>query len=525
MSRDSTRGHRAVRGRSTIAAMAIGIVLAIVAAACGGGTGSSGGGGGKTIRYGYDATAQFTNTFDVSQSKGDCDMVPYFQIYDSLMHWDGVKFTPGLALGYTFGKRTITLKLRPNITFQDGEKFDSTAVKEGLDQNHKNSMLDSLDHIASIDTPDPLTLVIHTKDDKLTYVSGAFGNREGMIMAPNSYKTAGTHPIGAGPFKFVSWSPGGSIVLKRWPGYWNKDSYKFDSLDFVPVGTGSPAITALETNTADIARIETDGISPVEKNKALGLASQITSAYLQMQFRLGKPGAPNFFNNVKVRQAVSYAIDKTKINERVQGGQGEVASQPFLKSSPAWQQSLSNLYPYDAAKARELLKEAGYPNGFSFDMVIPGEVDSMQTQGALVQDMLKNVGINAKIVKVLGSDIATQYYISGTGDAFVAAILGSKNLDGQIHDSYAEFQFVPTYNHAERQDITDLSDQVEALNGNPKEIPLVKQMSDIVMKNALEIPIAFMPQAAGYQKATIGGIVKAQTNVCDPPDLSQVTVK
>jgi peptide/nickel transport system substrate-binding protein len=501
-------------------------LLAIVAAACGGNDSSTNGTGSqKILRYGYDLSAQFTNTFDVVASNGDCDAIPYSLIYDSLMHWDGTQFTPGLATKMVTSGKTLTLTLRPGLTFQDGEKLDATAVKEGLLQNKKNTKLNSLAPIQTIDTPNPTTVVVNYADTTVGVMAQSMSSRDGMIMAPNSYKTAGKSPVGAGPFKFVSFTPGGSIVLKRWNGYWNKNEYKFDGVTFVQTGTGSPAITALQTGTINLGRLETDGIKPASADPSLQVVTKLSTAYLQLQFRESKT-KDKPFDNVKVRQAVNYAIDRNKVNLEVQDGKGLVTDQAYAPGSPGYVASLKDAYPYDPAKAKQLLKDAGFPNGFSFNMAIPGGgIQAMETQAALVQDMLKQVGITAKIVKILGQDISTSYYIQGNGDAFLAARLGSKSPQAPMYDQYGAFQFVAVWNNAENPQITDLVKQSEAATTPAAATQFMEQANTMAINDALEAPIAFQPEALAYTKSKVGGTLVAQTDICDPADLSQLIVK
>lgn len=513
-----------VPARRAIAGTALCCAVLLTLSACGGGGGSEDASG-STVKYGYDLSAQFTNTFNVAKSTGDCDQVPFFMIYDSLMHWDGTKFSPGLAEKIETDATTATITLRDGVTFQDGQPFDAEAVKAGLLENKKNTQLDSLHKITSIDTPDAKTVVVHYKDDTIVDFVGAMSGRDGMIMAPGSYATADKKPVGAGPFRFASFTAGDSIVLEKNPDYWDKGAYDFDGITFEATGTGKDALTAVQAGGIDIARLESDLIDDAQRDGQLGVATRLSPAYLELQFRQSKAGNTPF-DNVKVRQAMAMAIDKDKINASIQAGAGQVASQAFLEDSPAYDKSLKDRYPYDPVAARKLLTEAGYPNGFSFTMAIPGGgIQSMETQGALVQDMLKQIGITANITKILGSDIATNYYIKGGGDAFLAARLGSKSLTGSIDDLFSKYKFVSTWNNSGRQDITDLMTKAKTAPTPAERVRYVQEANRIVVDNALEIPIAFQPQGLAYTKAKIGGKVLAQTDICDPPDLSGLKVK
>ncbi len=522
-----------VRRRHAVIVVAL---IAIVSACSGSGNGTSGGGsaGGTPnpngiIRYGYDLSAQFTNTFDPLKSNGDCDAIPVQLIYDTLLYRDSNNVIhPELALSVTqdpSNDRLITIKLRPNVKFSDGEPFNSAAVKASLIRNAKNSQLTSLAPVTSIDTPDDLTLLVHYKDDTGVEFVNAMAGRDGWIVAPNAFAEAGAHPVGAGPFMLKSYSPGGSIDLIANPTYWNKGAYKFAGIDFVQVGVGPPSLTALRSNAIDMVNVDADGYTQLHGGSVYDVASQVTTAYLQFQFRLVKPFDLSPQGKL-VRQAVEYALDRSTINKVVESGVGQPATQEFPIGNPAYDAALANLYPFDPAKAKQLLAQAGYPNGLTVTVAIPGGgIAEMERMGTIVQNELAAVGIKMNITRILGSDIATQYYIANNGVAFLAARLGSTYPPDQIYSAYGKGQFVAIFNKAELPNITDLMTQAFKLGVSSQAMDLAKQADDYVMQNALEAPIAFRPEFMAYNKTTLGGTVNAQTDICSPANLLTTFVK
>lgn len=507
---------------------AICATLLLAAAACtGAGSGTSG--AGRYLRYGYDLNAQFTNTFDNSKSKGDCDQIPMSFVYDSLLRYDPAtgQPIPGLADQWQLQGRTLTMHIRPGVRFTDGTPVDAQAVRAALNQNNKNDQLTSLDIISSIDVLDPQTIRINIKDNTGSQLLTAFTGRDGYIMSPKSFATASRHPVGSGPFMFESFTPDKEIRLKKNPSYWEKGTYNFPGIQFTQVGTGPPAVTALKAGSVDLIRMESDGYQTLKNDKRYHVVVQPTTAYLELQFRemfnATKQKTP--FANLDVRKAVNYAIDRNKINDLVQSGLGEVASQALPKNSPGYNPDVANAYPYDPARARQLLAQAGYPNGFTFTMAIPGPgIKNMADQGTLIQDMLKAVGITARIKTVLGQDVATQYYIQGGGDAFAAARLASKAIAGVYYDLYGRYQFVAIWEGQQRDDITQLSQEAFASPPDRK-AELVREMAKIASDNALDVPIAFFPQLMAYDTSRVGGVVRGQTDICDPPNLAGLVMK
>jgi len=504
--------------------------LLLLAAACSGADSSS---AGDKVRYGYDLTAQFTNTFDVAASTGDCDGIPMSFIYDNLLRLDEEtrELLPGIATKWEVtgdDEKQITFTLRDDVTFTDGEKLDAEAVKQALTRNSKNDQLTTLLYIETMDVLSPTQLRLNMNNDQALPLLYALANsRDGMLMSPKTVETAATKPVGSGPFTLESFEPGRGITLTKNPDYWDAPKFDFPGIEFVLAKTGPPAVTRFRAGDLDIVRFEAESLSTLEDDPDATVVAQPSEAYLQFQFRLAfKDGRESPFADVNVRKAVRHAINAEEINEIVQRGKGEVATQALPKGSAGYDATLADDYPYDPELAKDLLRQAGYPNGFEFTMAIPGPgIKNMQSQGELIQDQLSKVGIKANIKPILGQDIATQYYIAGGGDAFAAAHLASTFYPGSLFSQWGKFEFVAIWNGAERTDIDDLTLRAQAATDPAETAALTKQAAKIVSDEALDVPIAFMPQFLAYNKARVGGKVGGQSNICVPPDLSELKMK
>jgi peptide/nickel transport system substrate-binding protein len=504
------------------------VVGAVVAGACSAGGSSDGGGGasGGVLRYGYDMSAQFTNTYDIQKSKGDCDAIVLAPIYDTLVHKKpGNVLEPGLLEKWSVvDPSTLELTLRDGLVFSDGTRFDSDALQKGLEHNAKNDQLSDLRKVAGYEQVDDRTLRLTMKKPIAIQMPATLSNRDGMIMKPGS---TSEDPIGAGAFVLTSSQPGTKISVRKNDKYWDKDAYTgLAGIDFTQTGTGPPAVAALLAGDLDLVRMEADSYADLKDKSGYKVVVQPTGAYLQFEFRQSYKNKPTPFANLKVRQAISYAIDRKKINDVVQDGLGEVASQPFAKDSQAYDPEIANLYPYDPAKAKQLLAEAGYPDGFEFTMAIPGgNISNMERQSTLLQQMLSAVGIKAKVNRILGSDIATQYYILGKGDAFAAAELDTTFPTGKLQNNYGVGEFVAIWNGTQDPAMTKLMTDAQATTDINDTYDKVRQGVTTAMQNALDVPIAFMPQLMAYDTSRVSGTVGGQTNICDPPNLTKTVVK
>jgi peptide/nickel transport system substrate-binding protein len=507
-----------LRSRKKIAWAVLITVSAVTLAACSGaGTSAPSG----VLRVGYDFASDFTNTFDPAKSSGNCDDIITSPIYDTLIHISaGGQLEPGLLTSWSLHGDTMIFHIRPGVTFSNGEPFNASAVKLGLLHNKTNSTLTDLAFINSIDVINPLTVKINYANTSGIELLYGITGREGEIPAPDDLTKANMDPIGAGPFKFVSYSPGSELVLKANPTYWDKSAYHLSGVDYIQVTVGPTSVAAVEAGSIDMSEFLADSYASVKSDSSLGIAVSQSTAYLEFQFRFTKP-----FDNLLVRKALEYALNRSQINQVVNDGQGEVANQPLPSNSSGYNPSVANLYPYDPTKAKQLLAQAGYAagDGPAIDMVIPSGVAAMEQQGDILQSELDAVGFRVSITQIQGSNVEADYYISRTGNGFAAERLGDPYPPDQLYGEFGEFQFVAIYNDGQNQGLTNQLLQAFADGATPQTWAITKNVEAYVMNNALDAPIAFVPQFEVYSKADVHGTVQAQTDICNPPDLTGIT--
>jgi ABC-type transport system substrate-binding protein len=507
----------------------VGIVAALLfVTACGGG-GDGGGGDGGALRYGVDFELNFTDTFDPQQSLSTCDRIALEWIYGTLttLDEDGQP-QPGLAESWELDDEagTFTIQLREGLEFSNGTPFDGETVAAGLNYLKTGEQTgEGLVSMESAEAIDETTVQINLSGPGFSLPYNLAG-REGMIPEPSTYDiddpesgSAGTDPIGAGPFAFVDFQPGEVIELERNENYGGPDEYDFDRLELRQVGVGNPAVNALRAGQLDVIGYESESQSVVDSDSSLSSNSRIGEVYAQLQLRLDEP-----FDDVRLRQAVNYAIDRQEFIDVLHNGNGEVAWMPYPEASPNFNPDVAGVYEQDLDRARELLAEAGVPDGFEFDMAIPGGVTGQERQAELLQEQLAEVGITANIVP-LGTDIATEYYLQKTGDGFSAARPASADPVGAIQAQWAEFQFVAIHNFAERPDITALVEEAQLAPTDEERAEIMQEANAIVVNEALEVPIAFVPRNVAWSNERIEGEIGAPAEICDPVDLEGVSLR
>ena len=325
-------------------------------------------------------------------------LIQYYQpVFDSLIRQkpDG-SFAPFLATKFTYNDEMtqLTLKLRTDVKFTDGTKFNATVAKANLDHQLAGHGPNSgrVGAIDSVVAKDSSTLVINlkTQDPGLLDV---LSTSVGMMASPTSLKSATlkTKPVGSGPYILdLSKSVAGSTyVYKLNPNYWNKPIQKFKSITIKTMTDMVPRMNALKSGQVQGAPLDIGQLAEAKTVKGLKLQTKMDDfGGIQLIDRDGK--VVKALGDLRVRQAINYAMDqKSLIAAFRPNGTGQESNQIFSKSGKAYVASLDKAYSYDLAKAKSLMAAAGYADGFT----------------VTVPDMSGNFGADlyAAVIEMLGA--------------------------------------------------------------------------------------------------------------------------
>jgi peptide/nickel transport system substrate-binding protein len=309
------------------------------------------------------------------------------------------KLTPWLATAIKEDPKamTITLTLQKGVKFHDGTDFNAEAVKWNLEQSTTERSLGT-EKIKSVEAIDSSTVRINLTSWDSTFTSSLSVNT-GLMISPAAFKKNGAdwcsnNPVGTGPFQIVSRQQGSRTSFKKFDGYWQKGKPYLDGIEFTYVQ--DPLTREMSLKKKEIDFIDTTyagNLKAMEKEGFVVKRRLQPAGSRGFVFDSANPQSP--FADVKVRQAVCYAIDTNAINNTIYYGEHKPAFQMAANGTWAYNPSIVG-YPYNPAKAKKLLADAGYAKGFKtkFFYWSSPETDQML---ASMQNYLKAVGIDAEL--------------------------------------------------------------------------------------------------------------------------------
>ncbi|MFL1431033.1 MULTISPECIES: ABC transporter substrate-binding protein [unclassified Nocardiopsis] len=363
-------------------------------------TGCAGGDGGdpdtSTLSI---ATMTFPQSLDPAEAMGSA--LPYFQaVYDTLVKRepDG-SYTPMLATEWSYDDTLteLSLTLREDVAFDGGTPFDGEAVKANLERfrdagGGQAATMASLEEVEVVDATHVVLHLSQPNPAMLFYLSDAAG----LMADPAAFdgEGLGTDPAGTGPYELDTGrtAVGTTWVFTRADDYWGEEP-PYDEISIGYFDNETAIVNGLRTGQINAALVQTaDQQQVVSEDAALETLPQ--SIDYQGIILFDRDGAlvPELAEP-KVRQAVAHALDRATMLEQLRGGQGEITDQVFGTETAAYDPELDSRYPYDPDRARELLEEAGYPDGFSLTLPRIGAIvpDAM---AASIKTDLAAVGID-----------------------------------------------------------------------------------------------------------------------------------
>jgi peptide/nickel transport system substrate-binding protein len=463
---------------------------------------------GGTLRISAPANP---SSLDPATGGAGSDHAFLFTMYDTLVEWEfeTLKPKPGLAESWKFtDPNTLVLNIRAGVTFHDGTPLDAEAVKFNLDRNKsdpKSNIKADLLSVASVEVtgPQQVTLKLNTPD---TALPGILSDRAGMMVSPTALKAADggvvtRKPVGAGAYSFVSWADGEKIVVKRNEKYWKPNRPYPDGIEFsiIPeLTTGARSVTAGQNDL--IYQLPPRQKVIIERASSVKVVHGPTLYVFQIFLNWARPP----FDNLKVRQALNFAIDRESFVKAALAGLAEPAYMNLPKAHWAYDAEVAKLYPYDPAKARKLLAEAGLKEGTQIEIGGYSDQDSVQREEILIEQFRK-AGMNVRFVNAPIAEASAAFFgPEKKGSGLLAAWTGrpDPSLTYSLmfnKDAYYNGGRAPV--PPELEAAIKESRASEDLDVRRKAFATVQRL---VMENAFVVPLAFQFELVAMNKKVQG---------------------
>lgn len=391
---------------------------------------------------------QDMNTMDPNVAVGSGTIEILFNIYEGLYKPDSDgNLIPAVASEYSLSEDGLvyTFTLRDDIQFHNGNQVTVEDVKYSIDKcagtETGEPLVTAFSIVEKVETPDDSTVVITLSEADSTFLA-KLATVEAAIV-PADVEDLEKTPVGTGPYMFVSRSLQDNIVLKKFDSYW-----------------GEPA--NIENVTLKVLA-DSDSIAMNLKGGAVDLVARITSsnaAELGDEFTI-EEGTMNLvqalflnnavepFNQEKVRQALCYAINKQEILDFVADGEGTpIGSSMFPAFGKYYMPELNDVYTQNIEQAKQLLEDAGYPDGFTFTITVPSNYTQHVDTATVLAEQLKAIGVTANIELIEWESWLSDVYSSRNYEATVVGVDASTLTAGALlaryrsdaHNNFVNYQ-------------------------------------------------------------------------------------
>lgn len=473
------------------------LLLVTVLCACGdesqsevGGTGSDG-----TSTSG-EAVTGGELVVGISQDLGD-SLDPYqmtaagtrevlFNVYEGLVKPTSTgEYVPAVASDSTVSEDglTYTFPLREGVLFHNGEEVTTDDVIYSFETCAETTVDTAL--AAALSAVESVTADGNTITVTLSEANPDFLSYVGMVyIVPDDYTDQATAPVGTGPFRFVSRSVQQNLVMEKFADYWGEGA-SLDKVTFQIFEDSNALMSALSAESVDMAvHLTIDQVNTIGEGtyKTLeGTMNLVQALYLNNNV---EP-----FNNEQVRQALCYAIDVDEIMELTAEGHGtKVGTSIYPAFTKYYDESLNDAYPYDTEKAKELLTEAGYPDGFSMTITVPSNYQPHIDTATVLVEQLKAVGITAEIQPVEWGAWLSEVYGNRQFQSTVVGVDASNMTARALLERFtsaADDNFINYQN----TDYDALFQQAQATADDAEQTELYKQMERNLTEHAANVYI------------------------------------
>jgi peptide/nickel transport system substrate-binding protein len=386
-----------------------------------------------TIRVALGTT--FTQLDPAKTTVGD-EYIYVHLVFNGLTRIDrDLTVKPDIAESWTASEdlKTWTFKLRQDVKFHHGRLLDAEDVvatmKRILDAGTGSRARANISMVTNVEAVDPST-VRFTLNIPYAGFQDIFGERQMRILPKDKIETISTAPVGTGPFKFKSWSPGDRMELEKNLDYFEKGFPKADAVSLRIIPEPAARLAALESGAVDILwSLPFEAVDKFKTHAAIRVDGVATASWDGVILNNERPP----FNDVRVRQALALTLDKEALVELALFGQGAPTHSPIPPSHPYFNKALGFQKP-DIEKAKKLMAEAGLAGGVDVPLQVPQERDGRVRLGVAVRDMAKAAGFRINVERVPFASYTAN--VAGKAQMYIDGYFARPTVDTALYPFY-----------------------------------------------------------------------------------------
>lgn len=469
-------------------------------------SGSSSGSGGTSDARDLviGATAQPQSMDPTTTAGSAIPQALLYNLYETLVKVDEEgDIKPLLASSYQVStdRLTYTFTLQDKAKFSSGNPVDATAVVANINRVRnmaKGQYYSEMSDVASATATDTHTVTVKLKKPSQQWLYN-MTTAAGMIADPKSFSTLASKPVGSGPFAFDSWKQGDSVNLKRNQEYWGTPP-RFDAVTFRYFSDANAMTSAMKSGDIDVISDLTtpDAIDQFSDTSQYTVTQGTSNGIVTLGMNQGA-GGNAALRNLKVRQAINYAINRKELLASVWGGKGTLVGSMVPPTDP-WYVNLSNTYPYDPAKAKQLLAASGVKN-ISLRFRVP-TLPYGPSSAQFIASELKQVGINVTVEEIDFPRWLKEVYGAGNYDLTVV-----NHTEPRSMLNFANPKYYWHYDSAQFQKLVAQADAAD----DTQYVALMKQAAKLLATDAAADFLWCFPHIV-VTKADITGVSKNATS-------------
>ena len=454
------------------------------------------------------------DTIDPHQSVTIVGVQVYQNIVESLVTPNANLDTmlPQLATDWTVSDDglTYTFNLRQGVTFHNGKPFSADDVifsyNRIVDPDFPGSDASQLSMVESIEAPDDHTVVI-----TLQFPFAAFLTKleQLWVLPDDDGIDFAQELVGTGPFRFVEWISGDHITLERYEDYWDAGKPYLDAVVYRPIPEDATKLVELQTGGLNfISNVPYKDVAKLEDDPEISVYRTLGVVRDHFGFNVNRPP----FDNALVRQAMGYLIDREAIAEAILEGYAQPAQIAIPEVHWGWNPDIAESYSFDPDRARELLVEAGYGDGFSATIKVSPTYPLEIKMAELIAEAAREVGVEFDILQLEWSTWIDEVVSQGDYDAEIVLISGGMDPDDFFYQWHHSGEIFNIWRYS-TPELDSLLDQArQAVDQNERQ-QLYFQIQDLLIKEAPMVHIVYRESVMASDDSVKGFVMTGREDM------------